>query len=260
MDADYKANFLTTSFSTQPVAGDKVFSYVELQDLGWDYDAIGAPGFGNPEQATITPRVLDATGAPIDDQPDFSGWGMSKVALTAHFYDVQDGEHWRGRMRYAFFYDIPATWTSDDYPRPADLADDAPHEMRFSFFYEMGGDTVPLYQYDTRFNDFHGEYTMRVEDPEIAAADPDDDDPDDEDAEDAEDAGEAVDAVDNEDDVAEAVEATEDTGGVEESSGKDDNPAAQKTNALVEALQTAGELALVGAATAFVYVFFVMPL
>ena len=59
---------------------------------------------------------------------------------------------------------------------------------------------------------------------------------------------------------ADAVDETEDTGGVEESSGEDDNAAAQKTNALVEALQKAGELALVGAATAFVYVFFVMPL
>ena len=135
---------MTEEFSLQPVAGDKVFSYVELQDLGWEYDLSGAPGFGLPEPATITPRVLDATGAPIDDQPDFSGWSITMAALTAHFYDVADPAHWSGRVRYAFFYDIPATWTSDDYPRPADLPDDADHEMRFSFFYEMGGDTLPL--------------------------------------------------------------------------------------------------------------------
>ena len=77
-------------------------------------------------------------------------------------------------MRYAFFYEIPSTWTSDDYPRPADLADGEDHTMRFSFFMEHGGRS-----WDTQFNDYHGEYTMVVEDPEPAAGDEDDDDADD---------------------------------------------------------------------------------
>lgn len=33
MDTD----FLTTEFSIEPVAGDLVFSYVELQNYGWDF-------------------------------------------------------------------------------------------------------------------------------------------------------------------------------------------------------------------------------
>ena len=115
-------------------------------------------------------------------------------------------------MRYAFFYEIPSTWTSDDYPRPADLADGEDHTMRFSFFMEHGGRS-----WDTQFNDYHGEYTMVVEDPEPAAGDEDDDDADD-DEEDEDDAGEVVDAADDAEDAEEVVEETVTTADVEEAS------------------------------------------
>ena len=116
-------------------------------------------------------------------------------------------------MRYAFFYEIPSTWTSDDYPRPADLADGEDHTMRFSFFMEHGGRS-----WDTQFNDYHGEYTMVVEDPEPAAGDEDDDDADADDEEDEDDAGEVVDAADDAEDAEEVVEETVTTADVEEAS------------------------------------------
>lgn len=114
-------------------------------------------------------------------------------------------------MRYAFFYLIPASWTSDDYPRPADLADGEDHTMRFSFLFETGGTA-----YDTQSNDWYGEYTMVVEDPVTAVAS---DDADQADAVDAaeEDVEEAVDTVDDEEVAAEVVDATVDNGDLAES-------------------------------------------
>lgn len=107
-DADYNT-FSALEFSTAPVSGDVVFSYIELQDW-WDLDPVGLA-----HEMTITPIVINDDGSAVAEQPDFSEWYVSFVSMRVLYYDIETVIDYEMHLRYEFMMQLPSEWGREDY-------------------------------------------------------------------------------------------------------------------------------------------------